>query len=296
MKRSLRAFCATVFELEERALQATLAPPPTTSVPTTAVVGFGDSINAPSPVFSQEVSQQSSVATVILSRVYGTDAGGPPLMQVQVTTDPSSPYVGVNVGAVNQTVTFAPGQTDAMLTVPIIAGAPNPGEVDVNLTISPIAPFPDPDVSDPVDTLRILASDASIPPTIVATVGTPHGIEVIFNKPMDPRQASNVKNYAVSSETASLGFSLGTLSYTGGPVTSPVRLKSAEYNAATNTVTLIPTRRLTYLGNVYVAQGHRARAARGLVDLEGHPINQATTPGKFSVAVYKGYGTMSVHF
>ena len=54
-------------------------------------------------------------------------------LQVEVTTDPSSPYVGVNVGAVDQTVTFADGQSQATLTVPILAGAPNPGEVDVYL-------------------------------------------------------------------------------------------------------------------------------------------------------------------
>ena len=194
MKRSLRAFSATVFKLEERALLATLTPPPAPPTSTTENVGFS--------AVTQEVSQQSSVATVILSRGIATGSGSNylPFLQVQVTTDSSSPYVGVNVGAVNQTVTFAPNQIDAMLTVPIVAGAPNPGEVDVNLTVTPVDPSPDLNVSAPVDMLRILASDASIPPTIVATVGTPDGIEVIFNKPMDPAQASKVKNYAVSSE------------------------------------------------------------------------------------------------
>ena len=204
MKRSPRAFCATVFELEERALQAKLTltvppPPPSTS----NGVGFGVYWSNSSNVFTQEVSQQSSVATVILSHNTLTGDGEPPLLQVQVTTDPSSPYVGVNIGAVNQTVTFAPGQLFAVLTVPIIAGAPNPGEVDVNLTMTPIDPSPSQDlnISVPVDTLRILASDASIPPAIVATDGTPQGIKLIFNKPMDPVQASNVKNYVVYSQT-----------------------------------------------------------------------------------------------
>jgi hypothetical protein len=295
MKRSLRAFSATVFKLEERALLATLTPPPAPPTSTTEDVGFS--------AVTQEVSQQSSVATVILSRGIATGSGSNylPFLQVQVTTDSSSPYVGVNVGAVNQTVTFAPNQIDAMLTVPIVAGAPNPGEVDVNLTVTPVDPSPDLNVSAPVDMLRILASDASIPPTIVATVGTPDGIEVIFNKPMDPAQASKVKNYAVSSEGFNFGSSLFTP--TSHLVTTSVRLKSAEYNAATNTVTLIPRRRLTYGANVTVTQGRPAHAAggpsagtgaaRGLVDLEGQPINQTTTPGKFSVSVYKGYGTPS---
>ncbi len=80
MKRSLRAFCATVFELEERALQTrftVIVPPPP---PPTYGVGFGVywSSSSSSNVFTQEVSQQSSVATVILSRNTLTPDGPPP--------------------------------------------------------------------------------------------------------------------------------------------------------------------------------------------------------------------------
>ncbi len=304
MKRSPRAFCPTVFELEERALQAklTLTPLPPPPPPSTYVVGFGVYLSNSSNVFTQEVSQQSSAATVILSRNWVSGGTDYPLMQVQVTTDPSSPYVGVNVGAVNQTVTFARGQLFAELTVPIIAGAPNPGEVDVNLTMTPIDPSPSQglNVVVPVDTLRILASDASIPPAIVATDGTPQGIKLIFNKPMDSVQASNVKNYVVYSQTVQ-GSSFGSPAISSLE-TTPVPLKSAEYNAATNTVTLIPRRRLTSfpsLGGINVTQRHPARAAggpnagtraaHGLVDLEGQPIDQTTTPGRFRLNVNKGY-------
>ena len=79
------------------------------------------------------VGQQDGVATVVLTR---SDNMGK--LQVQVTTDPSSPGVGVNVGAVDQTVTFANGQIAAAVTVPILSGAPNPGEVDVNLNITSV--------------------------------------------------------------------------------------------------------------------------------------------------------------
>jgi hypothetical protein len=315
MKRSLRAFCATVFEFEERALQTRLPliiPPPP---PPTYGVGFGVFWSNSSTVFTQEVSQQSSVATVILSHNTTTGTGEPPLLQVQVTTDPSSPYVGVNVGAVNQTVTFAPGQLFAELTVPIIAGAPNPGEVDVNLTVTPIDPSPSQDLSVlvPVDTLRILASDASIPPAIVATDRTPQGIELMFNKPMNPVQASNVHNYEVgeTSTTSSDNDPVGATLFwflspdapLGGSTTSSstmrVPLRSASYDPADSTVTLIPRRRLTYRGAISVTQGHPARAAggpnagtgaaHGLVDPEGNPIDQTTTPGKFRLYVPKGY-------
>ena len=70
--------------------------------------------------------------SVVLKR--GEWAGSPtspdlPFQQFRVTTDPYSPAVGVNVAPVDQIVTFAPGQTDASVSVPILAQSTNPGEV-----------------------------------------------------------------------------------------------------------------------------------------------------------------------
>jgi hypothetical protein len=294
-----------VFALEGRALQAALAPAtasiaiPAADLPQTSTVDFQTPGTSASNVSTQQVSQQSAAATVVLERSNLTSA-----LQVQVTTDPSSPYVGVNVGAVNQTVTFAADQTEAELTVPIIAGAPNPGEVDVNLTITPINPPSGVSVTGPLE-LRVMASDASIPPMLVAEDGAPQGIELIFNKPMDPVQASNVKNYAVhevvkhehgGNDPLGLLFPLPA-SITSTPTLVP--LKSAQYNSATNTVTLIPRRHFTYASQIIVTQGNPAHAAGGanagagaalgIVDMEGDPIDQTTTPGKFSVLVSRGF-------
>ena len=140
------------------------------------------------------VTQQAGEATVTLSR---TDTAGS--LQVEVTTDPSSPYVGVNVGAVDQTVTFADGQSQATVTVPILAGAPNPGEVDVDLGSR--TPIPRPismprPLADRLD-LKIVASDPTLPPKVVFVEATTQGILLGFNKPMNPVGASDVNNYTV---------------------------------------------------------------------------------------------------
>jgi hypothetical protein len=296
-------------ELEGRSLQATVAPPPADPTPT-YVVGFGIT-QIPPYVSTQVVSQQNSSATVILSRAKSwTRAEELPVLNVQVTTDATSPYVGVNVGAVDQTVTFASGQLFAALTVPIIPGAPNPGVVDVNLTMTPIAPPPDLNISVPVSTLKILGSETSTMPTIVATNGTPQGIELVFNTSMDPVQASNVKNYAVISSgyepDNDLFSALGSMGSIGKRVSRRVPLKSAVYDTTTNTVTLIPRRRLNYPGpygqsfhSLFVTQGRQTHAARGpnartgavlgLVDLAKHPIHQSSSPpmplGMFRVSV-----------
>ena len=212
------------------------------------------------------VGQQDGAATVVLTRNHNSGR-----LQVQVTTDPSSPAVGVNVGAVDQTVTFANGQMDAAVTVPILSGAPNPGEVDVNLTISSVAGSRQIMTAGPLE-LRILASDATIPPQIVSTQGKPDGIVLTFNKPMNPVEASNVNNYAVSWTTTHFKYDdLGLFALFCGPAWSDgatsssgsVRLKSAQYDPATNSVTLIPKRKLTYSGStgITVTQGHPAKTS-----------------------------------
>ncbi len=261
-----------------------------------------------SGVHTQEFSQQGGVAVVTLSRYSLNGVEDHPL-QVRVTTDASSPYVGVNVGAVDQVVTFAPNQYDAALTVPIIAGAANPGEVDVELTMTPVDPPPGLAVTMqvPVDELRIMAADATSPPAIVAMNGTPQGLQLIFNKPMDPAQASNVTNYAVyanSFHSSSHDEFLGVV-INFSTVRTPVPLKAAVYDAATNTVTLIPRRPILSYGMGFtVTQGAPSRAARrtnavaaaahGLMDLDGHPIEQTRTPGKFAVTgANSGYTLIS---
>ena len=186
MRRPTREFKAEACELEGRLLMASNPPPSSVQfVASTEIRGY--------PWPFQIVTQQAGKATVTLSR---TDTAGP--LQVEVTTDPR--YWGGNVGAVDQTVTFAPGQSLATVTVPIIAGAPNPGAVDASLVIDAFnatAPCPAMFCLGPLD-LRIVASDPTLPPKVVSDLTTGQGIVLSFNKPMDPVGASNVNNYSVS--------------------------------------------------------------------------------------------------
>ncbi len=144
---------------------------------------------------------------------------------------------------------------------------------------------------------------ATLPLTTVSAQTAPHAIVLTFSKPVNPAAASNVKNYAVHWTTEhgkydSLGvFSLlmpwGSASSTSGSV----RLKSAQYDPATQSVTLRLAGKSTYSGSTVltVTQGHPAKSSgrpghqsnlgQGLTDLAGNPINGDTTPGKFKIAV-----------
>ena len=279
MRHPTRAFKAEACELEGRLLMAiTLPPSPAQFVGFTVGPGYP----------TQFVTQQAGTATVTLSR---SDTTGS--LRVEVTTDPSSPYVGVNAGAVDQTVTFADGQSLATLTVPIIAGAPNPGEVDVYLNmkaLNPPAPPPGNYSPNPAPLdLKIVASDPTLPPKVVSELGTNQGIVLRFNKPMDPVGASNVNNYSViwvnpwTTYTGFLKFPESTL------IVKPVQFESAQYDPATQTVTLIPKHPILYVSSTWsqvkrarrsVRTAHSSNVAPGLTDLQGNPINADTTPGK----------------
>ena len=264
MDRPLRAFHPLALPLEGRILLARVhvpifQPAPESSVAFSGSVWF---LGAPSSAATiQQFVAQGGEATVQLRR---TTLDGQ--LQVQVATDPSSPAVGVNLPAVNQTVTFAAGQnynedqTQTSLTIPTTAGAPNPGEVDVDLTITPIDPPLGLTVQGGPLELRIIAPDAATPPRIIGVAGTPDGIELFFSKPMNPVQASNVHNYTVRetrttfSGTEDLLDSTPLLGFLGGGVSTSksaksVPLRSANYDPANFTVTLIPKAHADLLGH-----------------------------------------------
>src|SRR5262245_60539934 len=112
---------------------------------------------------------------------------------------------------------------------------------------------------------------------------------------MDPVAASKVDNYAVSMlHLEDHGHTLlgGLFKPTRLSVpANSVRLRSAQYDPATQSVTLIPKPRhlniasVTTLAQVHSARtsvrpGHQSNVAPGLTDLQGNPINVDTTPGK----------------
>jgi hypothetical protein len=155
--------------------------------------------------------------------------------------------------------------------------------------------------------LLLASAPASTPPTlapeVVSVKATSQGIVVSFNKPMNPVGASNVHNYAVGLMNITW-HPFGMLGILGVGNTShsleSVRLRSAQYDPATQSVTLIPKRRnaMTVLmegdgvrqARTWVRPGHPLKVARGLTDLEGNPINSDTTPGKVDLRITYNVG------
>jgi hypothetical protein len=114
MCRRRREFRAEPFGLGRRLLLA-IAPaslPSHIQIHIHPNVGFEGTTIPGTTELSQVVTQQDREATVSLS---GYVQPGMGTLQVAVATDPSSSAVGVNVGAADQTVTFANGESQAGL-------------------------------------------------------------------------------------------------------------------------------------------------------------------------------------
>ena len=159
MPRPARTFTGESFELEGRLLLTAGAASTHTKLPAVWFDGAappGEPSGLAKFFPTEVVKQDAGQATVTLSR--SNTAGS---LRVEVTTAPS-PYVGVNVGAVDQTVTFAAGQRQATLTVPILSGARNPGDVVVDLSLKPIDPAR---ILSHYLVLMVKASASTLPPT-----------------------------------------------------------------------------------------------------------------------------------
>ncbi len=255
------------------------------------------------------MSQQADFATVTLSRSASTQGPISFAWQVRLITAPSA-AVGVNLPALDKTVTFAPGQNQVDVAVPITRGAPNPGEVDVVLVLAPVSGPPNLTVGAPA-LLRLKASADLTPPTVVASRLTSRGIELTFSEPMDVGRVQNINSYTVLDQTRASGSlfrsPFGSLfggifnSRAAGP--KPVPLRAAVYDPFTLTVTLIPSRPLPAKVVISVTQGPgyvRPKpsgaghipspliAVPPLDDAAGNILNRLGSPGAFIARVRRG--------
>jgi hypothetical protein len=143
-------------------------------------------------------------------------------------------------------------------------------------------------------------------PTVTAANVTRAGLVMTFNEPMDPATVANVRNYTVQDTTLrplnAGDLVTGALYQVGirptGHRRGPVRLRAADYDPATLSVTLVPVKPLKK-GDVYTVNGRttvetspHGSSAQPLTDLAGEPlvINLATgrtttSNGTFTVTV-----------
>jgi len=260
-------------------------------------------IQVPSPY----VSQQASALDVTLVRTTasgGSHVRGPLTVDFSASvgalpgsnlTAPDTP--GQQFTPVNESVTFPAGQTTANVVVPINSGAPNPGLVPIALSVG----SPSRLVHGSNTTVDLAAGPDDVPPSIVYVHMLKRGIALTFSKPMAPASVDKIRNYAVK-YSPSQKFSLSDLEGVGlvqtlDTTSQAITLKRAIYDAATNTVTLIPKVALPSSGTYRISSpaslgSRRAdpHKAQPLTDLQGGVINpNGTVAGRFSITISRGH-------
>lgn len=261
------------------------------------------------------VSQSQSVATVTINRTLASGT-----LVVRFTTD-SSPHAGKNFRPVDTMVTFADGESTKTVQIPLIAGASNPGQIQVGLRLTPqttgwatTTSRADPEVTSPrlrrlggpPSVLRISSKREVVPPQVIATDLQTNGVTLTFSEPMDPARASDRRNYVLKRMRTEND---GWVSWVASPFGSHsstkierVSIKSANYDPATNSVTLVTARPLTNATAYSVSSGRIAPAARtaahtapsgALTDTSGNILvsptqTSRTAAGSFRFILPKG--------
>jgi uncharacterized repeat protein (TIGR01451 family) len=243
-------------------------------------------INLPGQI--QFVSTQEAVAdnagsiTLLAERINGT------LGTVSATyyTLNYTAVAGTNYVGTLGTVTFAPGQSFAAITIPIL----NDGFVNPNLgfLVALTAPTGGASLGTQGITGVIVVNTNrdTIPPIVSSLLAIPNGNSIegfalTFDKAMDPTEASLLSNYSVVL-TGAGAVNVGT----------PVPLIAAEYNASNNTVILVPAALLP--SNRFYEIVANGTTGNFLHDTSGNPLYGSSGVGSNYVAYY-GQGTNLVY-
>jgi hypothetical protein len=256
---------------------------------------------------SAYVSQQAKEVAVTLVR---SAAGGHSRALGPVTIDlsaspgtlppgdlPVENVASAQFTPVKESITFPGGVTTETVMVPVkYSGGAMTGLVPVQLSVTSSSSR----VRGSNETIYLANGQAAVPPSIVAVQRVAGGIAVTFSKPMNPATVENVRNYSVRF-APSQNFSLEDLTSVGLVETlnkskTPIGLRRASYNAATNTVTLVPDEQLGSMGSYTIsnppsllAKKNRPKKAVALADLQGNPLEQGgSAGGAFSITISKG--------
>lgn len=186
------------------------------------------------------VNDNTGVALITLVRSDGSKGtANQSTEQAQLTVGGGNAKAGVDYQPVSMTVTFGPGQTTQTVGIPILPAA-GTGTKIVHMTIDPSSTTPQGSAAY----LSILHGPDRTSPHVVSTSlltsrGLVTGFQITFSEPMDPGQVQDVNNYVVSDPRTTHRARGSNIATSPG-----ITLKSASYDASTNTVTLVPAGRV----------------------------------------------------
>jgi len=217
-------------------------------------------------------------------QLFSNDASAPTPETVTLTTSGLTAVPGVDYTPVQQTITLTPDKSSTV-AIPILAGPASLGTRTLQVTISPTPGAP----QGASQMIVITHGTDTTTPYVVNSQALTEGGKVVafsaqFSKPMAIGPVTNVANYAVAAPTSPL--EIGALILGGSPTFSKyIPLKSAIYDAATDTVYLVPVKKVKPLSLhthfAFLVESPYAFEAT-LQDLKATPTNTPANAADFS--------------
>ncbi len=220
-----------------------------------------------------QAPENSGYAALTLTRTGGTQGS---VSVVYTTLADGSAQAGVNFTPVSHVVTFADGEISKTVFVPVSADGTYESYTYLDVKLSD--PTGGVSIGDPsITRLAIMNTDVDLLPlqvastTLIASGSTINGVQVAFNKPLDPASAAALNNF----------FLIGPNGQ--GLLTFP-----PMYNPANNSVTIVPAAPLTSPGFYTLVIN---AAANGLHDYHGTVLdgnNDGLAGGNFVESFARG--------
>jgi hypothetical protein len=178
---------------------------------------------------------------------------------------------------VNESITFPAGVTTETVHIPVNSGAANPGSVPIALSLTSTALDA---LSAAPQVVYLVTGPSAVPPApltfadvhLIEQGKTASGISITFTHAMSPASVEDIHNYSITTTRPQHEYDWFGLSQWIGTVGVPVPLKAATYDSVTNTVTLIPRKRLNPSVHHYYLENATPVAKHTLTDLQGNAL------------------------
>ena len=215
-------------------------------------------------------------------QVFSSDASSPTAETVTVSTSPLTAVPGVDYTPVQQTITLTP-DSSATVAIPILAGPASLGTRTLLVTIAPSPGLPE----GASQVIVITHGTDTTSPYVVKSQALTQGGKVVafslqFSKPMAIGPVTDLANYASAAPTSLneeiSGEPMNFNADGAASFTKNIPLKSAIYDAATDTVYLVPMNKVKpkairrYPFQVVSPNPTIATSFSNLTDTSGNPI------------------------
>jgi hypothetical protein len=255
---------------------------------------------------STYVSQQASVIDVTLVRKGSAASIARTAISVDLNAQANAPSgqspaqsSSVAAVSVDEALTLGAGERTLTVAIPINPQAAIPGLTPVQITVSE----PQHPAKGTSTTVDLASGPDAVPPIITSAHLVKNGLAITFSKPMAPATVENLHNYRVmyvlpSQYDPFVQYTASGIVQELALAPTRVNFRGAQYDAATDTVTLLthgtPGTNGTYrIGSPpsLASKLNRPHKAHAVTDAEGNPLlaSGSHVPGYFSFSIYRGH-------